>query len=194
MPGAPGGRPVSFRAAPPLRIPTLAISLSLASAALCAPPAAAEVYQAPETFLEEVFGGRVPEARAVWLTGEVRATAERILGHKPRALRVRYWRRGARSAWVLEEIGKSEPITVGIAIEAGAIERIEVLVFRESRGYEVRHPFFTEQFEGATLTGEHELSRPIDGISGATLSVRALKKLARLALYLDGRVDDHHAS
>ncbi len=48
----------------------------------------------------------------------------------------------------------------------------------------LRYPFFTEQFRGTLLTAENQLNRHIDGITGATLSVRALKKLARLSLYL----------
>jgi hypothetical protein len=89
---------------------------------------------------------------------------------------------------VLEEIGKTEPITTGIVVDQGAIARISVLIYRESRGWEVKYPFFTDQFKGATLTAMHELDRKIDGISGATLSVRALTRLARLALLLDAKV------
>ncbi|PSQ91940.1 MAG: FMN-binding protein, partial [Proteobacteria bacterium SW_6_67_9] len=55
---------------------------------------------------------------------------------------------------------------------------------------EVRREVFLEQFEGATLTDDRQLDHSIDGISGATLSVRALTKLARLALYLHERVTD----
>ncbi len=80
-----------------------------------------------------------------------------------------------------------KPITTGLAVDDGAIERIRVLVYRESRGWEVRYDFFTAQFIGARLDGDARLDRRIDGISGATLSVRALTNLARLALYL------HHA-
>jgi Na+-transporting NADH:ubiquinone oxidoreductase subunit NqrC len=60
-----------------------------------------------------------------------------------------------------------------------------VLIFRESHGWEVRHDFFTDQFKGLTLDGDSNLSARIDGISGATLSVNALRNLARFALYLD---------
>jgi hypothetical protein len=40
----------------------------------------------------------------------------------------------------------------------------------------------------------HELDRNIDGISGATLSVRALTRLARVALLLDAEVREAKAS
>ena len=89
---------------------------------------------------------------------------------------------------ILEEIGKDLPITVGLVINEGRLEKIKVLVFRESRGEEIRHSFFTDQFKGARLDDKGKLDRTIDGISGATLSVRAMKKLARLALYLDVEV------
>ena len=158
-------------------------------AALAPPPAAARgVYQTPEDFLAEVFAGEVPRPRSVWLTGQVRETAQRILGHRPAALRARYWRRGPRTAWILEEIGKEKPITVGLVVDGGRLERIKVLVFRESRGWEVREPAFTRQFDGARLDDQARLDRTIDGITGATLSVRALTNLARLALFLHAKV------
>ena len=141
-------------------------------------------YQSPEEFLLEAFHGTTPEPRVVWLKGDIKGTASKILGHPYPGLRIRYWGEGGRSAWILEEIGKVKPITVGLVVNDDGLERIRVLAFRESRGWEVRYPFFTDQFTGIGLTEGNELDRSIDGISGATLSVRALKKLARLALYL----------
>jgi hypothetical protein len=155
---------------------------------------AATTYQTPEAFLDGVFAGQPPEAAVVWLTGQRKETAEQILGHRYPTLRIRYWQSGQRSAWILEEIGKEQPITVGIVVNAGRIELVKVLVFRESRGWEIRHPFFTDQFKSAQLDKEQQLDRHIDGISGATLSVRAMLKLARLALYLDGATRDPHVT
>lgn len=146
------------------------------------------VYQEPQDFLTDTFDGAPPEARVLWLTGERKAGVSKILGHPYPSLRVRYWKREERSAWILEEIGKDKPITIGIVVEKGALEQIKVLVFRESRGWEIRHPFFTEQFTDARLGSDLALDRHIDGISGATLSVRAMKKLAALALYLDAEL------
>lgn len=147
-------------------------------------PAAADIYQTPEAFLRESFSGNVPQPVALWLTGPVREHTKNILGHDPAQMRVRCWREGQRSAWILDEIGKEKPITTGIVIDDGRIERIRVLIFRESRGWEVRHTFFTDQFRHLELTSDNKLNGQIDGISGATLSVRALTNLARLALYL----------
>ena len=166
---------------------TLLLLLSLGT-----PVQARGVYQTPDDFLAEVFGGNPPKAAVIWLRGKVKTAAADILGHNYPALRIRYWGEAKRTAWILEEIGKEKPITVGLVVEDNALKNIRVLEFRESRGWEVRHGFFTDQFNGARLTEEQKLDRSIDGISGATLSVWALKKLARLALYLHSQTPYAH--
>lgn len=165
----------------PARLPLL-IGLFLLVAL---PVAAEQVHKRPEAFLKDAFAGDVPQARTLWLTPELREGVRRILDHDLNLLRVRYWARGPRTAWILEEIGKTEPITTGIVVDSRRIHRLEVLIYRESHGGEVRYPAFTEQFRGALLGDGNRLDRGIDGISGATLSVNALIRLARLALYLD---------
>lgn len=143
------------------------------------------IYQKPTDFLAETFQKNIPKAEVIWLSGDVRDAATEILTHKPQSLRVRYWANKEKSVWILDEIGKTEPITVGFIIHDNKITRVKVLIFRESRGSEVRHDFFTRQFNAATLTQQNNLDRHIDGITGATLSVRALTRLSRLALYLN---------
>lgn len=152
---------------------------------LCAPSLFAQsTYQEPSAFLKETFKADVPQAKVIWMAGEVKKTATEILHHKPNRLRIRYWKNNLRSAWILDEIGKEQPITVGIVINENKIEKVKILIFRESRGDEIRHDFFTQQFKHATLQADIQLDRSIDGISGATMSVRALNKLVRLALFL----------
>ena len=46
-------------------------------------------------------------------------------------------------------------------------------------------PAFTDQFNAAALTENNGLDVRIDGISGATLSVQALTRLAAMALFLN---------
>lgn len=156
---------------------------------LCATPAAARgVYQQPTEFINEALGQQQNTAKLLWLTQELQASIKTILGHNYSTLRLRYWQRDDSTAWVLEEVGKEKPITLGVVVKAGRIERLSVLVFRESRGSEIRYPFFTRQFSNRSLNQNMKLDRQIDGISGATLSVRAAEKLARLALYLHQHV------
>lgn len=152
-------------------------------------PLLAEEYMSQDAFLVEAFTASAPEASRLWLSKDQKAEIKKLLGHEYNGLRVRYWKRDQRTAWILEEVGKEQPITIGVSVVAGRIERVHVLAFRESRGWEVRHGFFTDQFKNAALLPSRELDRTIDGITGATLSVRAVKKVARLALYLDSLVN-----
>lgn len=152
------------------------------------PAGAVDVFMEPDAFLSEMFDDTPPEPEFVWLTADVKEAIRPILGRAPMGLRIRYWPNADRTVWVLEEIGKTQPITTGFSVADGAIERVQVLIYRESHGWEVRYPFFTDQFKGMTLEEDLRLSQSVDGISGATLSVRALTKMARLALWLDAHV------
>lgn len=163
--------------------------LNLALLALSGPAGAAtgkeEVYEAPASFVSNAFGGKTPPAQTVALAGELAARTAKIMGHPYRSSRIRYWKAGSRTAWVLEEIGKTKPITVGIVVDQGRIASMKVLIYRESIGWEVRRPAFTGQFQGAALNGAR-LTRTVNGIHGATLSSDALRKLGALALLLHG--------
>ena len=143
-----------------------------------------EVYQEPDAFVAEVFGSK-PAPKVLWLTRDLQAQAAAILGHAPAQLRQRYWSDSHKSVWILEEIGKEEPITAGFVVVDGRIDHVRVLVYRESRGQEVRHPSFLRQFGEAKLAPGDRLDREIDGIAGATLSVGAMERMARLALFFD---------
>ncbi len=166
--------------------PTLCLVLYAALMAVAGPSGATK--GGAPAFVVRAFGGAAPEPSVLWLTPAIKARARRILGHDPGGLRLRYWRQGAKTAWILNEIGKEEPITAGFVIENGHLREALVLDYRESRGWEIRYPYFLDQFVNARLDDTLQLDRHIDGISGATLSVRAMQNMARLALLLDREV------
>jgi len=141
-------------------------------------------FQSQQDYIQEMLG-ELPKSDVFWLTDADKQVIEQILSHSFSKIRLRYWSGENQSVWVLDEIGKEMPITVGIHVKQQQIANLRVLVYRESRGDEVRHGFFTDQFKQAKLNQELQLDQHIDGITGATLSVRALSKLARIALYLD---------
>ena len=143
-----------------------------------------QVYLAPEVFLMQSLGAGA-QPRVLWLGRQAQTELTAILGHAPAQLRQRYWAAGNRTAWILEEIGKEEPITAGFVVAGDRIEQARVLVYRESRGMEIRYPAFLRQYAGAELTADRRLDKEIDGIAGATLSVNAMVRMAREALYLD---------
>jgi hypothetical protein len=171
------------------RLALLSVFAVFAPASLLAGPGGeAGRYLETDEYLRTAFAAEVPAPKTLWVSGELRTSLEQVLGHPFGRLRVRFWQHGARSAWVLDEIGKELPITIGVTVDSGAIDNVRVLEFRESRGWEVRYPFFTEQFVEARLGRDDRLDRTIDGITGATLSVGAVTRIARAALLLHEHV------
>lgn len=149
-----------------------------------ASPAKEEVYEKPDAFVEKAFGGQAPKPKVLWLTKAIQNDITAIMGRRLPQIRMRYWLKGERSVWILEEIGKEQPITAGFIVDGGQIVETNVLVYRETRGWEIKYPAFRGQFTGATLNDAGQLDQNIDGISGATLSVNAMRKMATLALHL----------
>ena len=150
----------------------------------------AEEYQSNDAFLNQTFNNSIPKPKLFWVSKEIKPIVEKILQHKAGFLRTRYWQDDSKSVWILDEIGKIKPITVAVIVEQHKIKQLKVLAFRESRGWEVKHAFFTDQFKDLSLNEALRLSTPIDGISGATLSVRALNKIAQLALFFDQKINE----
>ena len=149
---------------------------------------AKETYQTSKQFVSTSFNGELPKSKVIWLSSGDKVVISEIMSHQYNRLRLRYWQQDTETVWVLEEIGKEKPITIGVHIKNEQIVDVKVLAYRESRGDEVRHDFFTQQFHSASLTKENKLNQHIDGITGATMSVRALTKVARLALWLNKKV------
>lgn len=155
-----------------------------AVALLAAGPLPAATPSPAEAFIAAAFDGAPPAPTLVWYDPRRRETASTILGHPPATARVRVWRDGARSAVVLDEVPHSFPITAGFVVVDRRIERARVLVYRETRGGAVQRAEWLAQFEGHGLRPDLALDGPVDGITGATLSVAAMTRMARLAIYL----------
>jgi Na+-translocating ferredoxin:NAD+ oxidoreductase RnfG subunit len=174
--------------------------LSLGFVGISAQSFAAPVPAETKTFIETQLQ-TVPKVQYLWVSSDLKQQSIELLGHAYFKIRIPYWQedstdnqKTAKTIWVLDEIGKEKPITVGIVIQNSQIVSLRILAFRESRGWEVKLPSFTQQFDKIHLksgptSGRFELSRSIDGISGATLSVRAVTKLSKLALLLQAQID-----
>lgn len=160
-----------------------ALTVCLQLSVVLAAEGLADATESTARFVREAF---VTPAQAdnLWITEALRPTIRQILGHDLRVVRLPYWRQGKRTAWVMNEIGKEMPITIGVVVDDGRIERVRVLAYRESRGWEVQSANFLRQFVDARLGEQQQLDRSIDGIAGATLSVRAMTRVSRLALWL----------
>ena len=86
--------------------------------------------------------------------------------------------------FVVDEVyGKHEYITYAVALEAdGRVRQVEILVYRESYGYEIRNSAWRAQFIGKKSGDALRLDEDIKNISGATMSCRHLSEGVRRLL------------
>ena len=75
--------------------------------------------QNEESFISEAFSGETPERQRLKLDADLKARIKKILGHRMRGSRLRYWQQNDRTIWILEEIGKTKPITTGLIVNDG---------------------------------------------------------------------------
>jgi len=88
-------------------------------------------------------------------------------------------------AVVQNTIGKHKPMTYMVGVDAhGRVSNVELLVFREARGSEVRTKRFNVQYEGKTVLDPVRINKDIINISGATMSVRSMSAGIKRALVL----------
>ncbi len=145
-----------------------------------------KTFQTPEAFLAEVFQGSAPPPRVLQLGGAEQQRIRGVFNREFPQRRVRYWEDDGRTVWIFDDIGKEGyvPTTCGFVIRDGAVEHLRVLVYRESRGEQVGEASFLDQIRGARARGVG-LDQPVDNISGATLSVEMMQRMARTAIELD---------
>jgi hypothetical protein len=116
--------------------------------------------------IEERIGWKFPEEEFEVYVGE---TGTRVDGY----------------AVVQNTIGKHKPMTYMVGVDGqGSISDIELLVFRESRGSEIRQKRFNSQYEGKTVVDPVRINKDIINISGATMSVRSMSAGIKRVLVL----------
>jgi hypothetical protein len=88
-------------------------------------------------------------------------------------------------AMVQNTIGKHKPITYMVGVDPkGEVSNVEILIYREAKGSEVRTKRFNAQYEGKTVFDPIRMNRDIINISGATMSVRSLSAGVKRTLVL----------
>ena len=153
-----------------------------------------------EEYVEQVFLNKkqalklaFPETKKfkkkkIWLTDTQRATIQGILGdqieYKERRVTYYFGLNEADQpigAMVIgNEIGRSYPITFMVVINPdGTVKDVEVMVYREPHGWEVRFETFMSQFFGRDAGDPFD---NINNITGATLSVRSMTKGVKKAV------------
>lgn len=145
------------------------------------------VYVSAEQFLQDACTAKPGNPEVLWLTPDLQSRIKEVLGHPYPGARLRYWKEGQRLMFIVDEIGKEYPITAGFVVNTDKtpyIERARVLVYREARGAEIHQNSFLKQFDGAALTADQHLSKRIDGITGATMSVDSMDRMAKAVLVM----------
>jgi Na+-translocating ferredoxin:NAD+ oxidoreductase RnfG subunit len=134
---------------------------------------------------------------SVELTDDERRAIEEISGVRQRWKKQAVWRAekaGALVGWFIvdEVVGKHEYITYAAALTPdGRVRGLEVLVYRETYGYQIRNPECRQTFVGKSVTDPFKLDQDIPNIAGATLSCRnvtnGVKRLLVLQQIVLGR-------
>lgn len=105
-------------------------------------------------------GQKITDKRIVFYTGQ---KSEKITGHM----------------MIDHFIGKTLPITYMVVLNTdGTIRNVDIMVYRESQGMEVRYRSFLKQFFGKNSSSAFN---DINSITGATISARSVTKGVRKA-------------
>jgi hypothetical protein len=174
---------------------SLATMVSISSSAGGAEPTPEEIgevqtYATVDQALREVYDhvARVDVIRAA-LTPDEAARLQESLGFVVGADTVVVFAPRAGDGALLgyavieNEVGKYRPITflVGVGPDL-RVRGVEVLVYRESRGGEIRRTRFLRQYRGKHAGDPIRTNRDILNVAGATLSVTAMNKGVKRAL------------
>lgn len=151
------------------RVSLLAISMLLPARQLFA-----KTYLSPEQAKQILWDDTPLEKVAVRLSGAQMQSIAAASGTRVQSARLQAWKT-ADGGWFLidQVIGKHENIDLAVALMPdGKVKGIEVLVYRESYGFEVMNAKWRDQFRGKDYSAPLRLDREIRNISGATLSCR----------------------
>ncbi len=164
------------------------VSLPVAAIAIAGNVQAAQ-YLTIEQAQLLMFGKNVKfERNDIKFSDEALAAIQKASGVKVERRTQPLWevKQGERLAgyFIVDEVyGKHEFITYAVALEAdGRVRQIEVLVYRESYGYEIRNSRWRAQFIGKKSGDPVALDEDIKNISGATMSTRHISEGVRRLL------------
>ena len=133
-----------------------------------------------EAFALAFPGADQIEKEKKWLTDTQREAIGKILGEEYKKRRLTYYfglneeGRPSSAMIICNEIGRSYPITFMVVINPdGTVKDVEIMVYREPHGWEVRFESFLSQFFGRGAGSPFD---DINNITGATLSVRSMTR------------------
>src|SRR5499433_676742 len=168
-----------------------AFCLTAAALAGAAVPAQAEVYRTESQALGVILGDKaIVRREQKSLDAELRRKLEQSSNLRFPESTFTFFiaaqdGKPAKYAIVMNEIGKTEPITfmVGLSPE-GKVTEVVIMEFRENRGWEVKEKRFLNQFRGKTVRNAIRVDEDIINYTGATLSSKAVARGVKRSLLL----------
>jgi Na+-translocating ferredoxin:NAD+ oxidoreductase RnfG subunit len=151
--------------------------------------ARSEVLLSQEQALALAFPDAKVERVSAVLTEAQEKLVVALAGSKPSSKLLAYYRATkdgvpAGTAWFESHLVRTLPEAIMVVVSPeGAVQRVEILAFREPREYMAPSKWLA-QFPGRRLDGELALKRGIRGMSGATLTSRAVTDAVRRCLAL----------
>ncbi len=122
--------------------------------------------QGKKELIEQRIGWKFPEESFELYIGE---TGDKVDGY----------------AMIHNTIGKYKHMTYMVGVDAqGRCTDVELLVFRDAKGSEVRTKRFNSQYDGKTVFDPIRINKDIINISGATMSVRSMSAGVKRVLVL----------
>lgn len=150
------------------------LSVALPGFSLLSQNVTAKTYMSVEEAKQALWGDEALVEQAIVLSKVQAKNISAASKTRVRNLKLNTWR-SADGGWFIVDqvIGKHENIDIAVALsQHGAVEGIEVLVYRESYGHQIMHPKWRAQFNGVDHNTHMKLDRDVKNISGATLSCR----------------------
>jgi len=141
----------------------------------------------PEEAVRDAFGGAPAEKRTDYLDEAQAAEITRLAGSAPASrIVISFHRtqdgRTLGTAYLETHIVRTLPESILVVLDPqGRVTRVEILSFDEPDQYRPK-PKWMDQFAGRALEPELSLSKGIRGVTGATLSSRAITAAVRRVL------------
>ncbi len=141
---------------------------------------AEDVYWSTKTILKDFFKDSERVSYVKLSTQKLGAKLKKDLGYVPKKPNyvVFVAKTGGKIdgyAVIDEEMGQHLPITFGVKLSPlGKVERMEVMVYREGYGDEIREGRFKKQFAGKSPSDPIRFGADVVAISGATISSKAM--------------------
>jgi Na+-translocating ferredoxin:NAD+ oxidoreductase RnfG subunit len=157
----------------------------VAAFAAAAPrPACAEAFMTVAQAQAALFPGETLTPSPITLTDEQVKVIEKDASVRVRNRDVKVWRARGGGVLIVDQVpGKHEMITFALALEKdGAVRQVEILEYRETYGYEIKHPAWRAQFAGKKPGAPLKLDKDVKNISGATLSCQHVTEGVRRLL------------